>query len=48
MKFLFILIYKTEVNNINGFFDRRELTLHEADLLNHYLTDTIWVMPPNY
>ena len=48
MKQVYILIFKTEVNNINGFFDRKELMLHEANNFNSNLNDTIWVLTPNY
>lgn len=48
MKFVFILIFKSELNNINGFFDRQEMYLHEASHKNEDLTDTIWVLEPNY
>jgi hypothetical protein len=48
MKLIFILVFKHEVNNINGFFDRKEMYLHEAANLNSDLTNTVWVITPNY
>ena len=48
MKQVFILIDKTEVNNINGFYDRKEMMQHDADRLNAAITNnTIWVLTPN-
>ena len=48
MKQVFILIDKTEVNNINGFYDRKEMMQHDADRLNADITNnTIWVLTPN-
>ena len=48
MKQVFILIFKSEIDKINGFFDRREMYQYEANNLNTDLTDTIWVLTPNY
>jgi hypothetical protein len=48
MKQVFILIEKTEVNNINGFYDRQEMARSKADNLNSELKNTIWVLQPNY
>ena len=51
MKQIFILIYKSEVKNyktVDGFFDRREMLQYEADNLNSDLTDTVWILTPNY
>ena len=49
MKQVFILIEKTEVNNINGFYDRKEMMQHEAERLNSIIAnDTIWVLMPNH
>lgn len=48
MKQVFILIEKSEMKNINGFYDRKEMTQYEADNLNSELTNTIWVLTPNY
>ena len=48
MKQVFILIEKTEINNINGFYNRKELRLSEAVNLNSELKNTIWVLQPNY
>jgi hypothetical protein len=47
MKQIYILIFTSEVNNINGFFDRKEMLLHEAVNRNSELTDLIWVLTPN-
>ncbi len=48
MKQVFILILKSDINNVNGFFDRREMMQYEADNLNSQLTDLVWVLTPNY
>lgn len=48
MKQIFILIEKSEVNNINGFYDRREMYQYEADNLNSKLIRLIWILQPNY
>lgn len=48
MKQIFILIYKSEANSINGFFDRKVMMAYEAENLNSDLTDLIWVLEPNY
>ena len=51
MKFIYILVFKYEAQNsqsINGFFDRKEMMMHEADNLNSDLTDTIWIITPEY
>ena len=47
MKQVFILIEKTEVNNICGFYDRRVMMAYEAENLNSDLSTTIWVLQPN-
>lgn len=47
MKQIFILIGKSEIKNITGFYDRKEMMAHEADNLNQDLKDTIWVLQPN-
>ena len=48
MKQVFILIEKSEVENVNGFYNRKELFQFEADNLNAYLSNLIWVLQPNY
>jgi len=48
MKQIFILIYKSEINNANGFFERREMTNNDALNLNLDLTDLVWILQPNY
>jgi hypothetical protein len=48
MKFIYILIEKTELNNINGFYDRKVMMQHEAQNLNEDLDRLIWVLQPNY
>jgi len=48
MKQVFILIWKAEVNNVTGFFERRTMLQYEADNLNSKLTDLIWILQPNY
>ncbi len=48
MKQVFILIEKSEVNNINGFYERKEMMQYEADNLNSNLTNLVWVLCPNY
>ena len=48
MKQVFILIEKREVNNITGFYGRKEMMQFEADNLNRKLKNTIWVLQPNY
>jgi hypothetical protein len=49
MKFVFILIDKRDVSNIGlGFYDRKEMMLHEAENLNADLESVIWVLQPNY
>jgi hypothetical protein len=49
MKFVFILIDKRDVSNIGlGFYDRKEMMLHEAENLNANLKSVIWVLQPNY
>ena len=49
MKQIYILIFKSEIDNINGFFDRQELMAHEAQHLNSDRKDDgIWVLQPNY
>jgi hypothetical protein len=49
MKFIFILIDKTETKNVSGFYERKEMTLTEANHLNEDLTNgTIWILTPNY
>jgi hypothetical protein len=47
---VFILVYKTEINSINGFFDRKTITVSEAKKLNNEMAnkDLIWVLTPNY
>ena len=49
MKFIYILVFKHEAESkrYNGFFDRKEMYMYEADNLNSDLTDTIWVTTPN-
>ena len=47
MKMVYILIEKYELNNINGFYDRKEMMQHEAYNLNMSLKNTIWVLQPN-
>jgi hypothetical protein len=49
MKFIYILVFKHEAQNpqsINGFFDRKEMMMHEADNLNCDLKDIIWIITP--
>lgn len=48
MKQIFILIDKSEVDNITGFYDRREMTANQAAHLNSDLETTVWVLTPNY
>lgn len=48
MKQIFILIEKTDVKNIAGFYDRKEMTQQEAANINENLYDIIWVLQPNY
>ncbi len=51
MKQVFILIFKSEVNNYNsvdGFFNRKEMYQFEANNLNSDLDDLIWILTPNY
>ena len=48
MKQVFILIEKSEVKNINGFYDRKEMMQFEANNLNLDLVNTIWVLTPDY
>jgi len=48
MKQLFILIEKTEINNITDFYFRKEMHQFEIDILNTTLKSTIWVLQPNY
>ena len=48
MKQLFILIEKTEINNITDFYFRKEMHQFEVDILNTTLKSTIWVLQPNY
>ena len=50
MKFIYILVFKHEAKNphsVNGFFDRKEMYMHEAGNLNSELNDTIWIITPN-
>jgi len=46
MKFIYILVFKSDLKNLTGFFDRREMMLHEAEHLNNELTDLIWIQQP--
>ena len=46
MKKVFILIEKKEVNNINGFYDRKEMMQHEADNLNSELKNLLQIKSP--
>lgn len=48
MKQVFILIEKTEINNITDFYFRKEMQQFEADILNTTLNTTIWVLQPNF
>jgi hypothetical protein len=51
MKQIFILVFKHEATNpqnINSFFDRKEMQIHEAERLNDNLKNTIWILTPNY
>lgn len=49
MKQVFILIEKSEVNNIGlGFYDRKEMMAYEAANLNADLKTTVWILQPNY
>jgi len=46
-KFIFILIDKRDINNINGFFDRKTMTEIESNELNAKLKSLVWVKTPN-
>jgi hypothetical protein len=48
MKQVFILIEKNEINNINDFYGRQEMTRSQADNLNSELKNIIWILQPNY
>ena len=48
MKKVFILIEKSEINNIRAFYNRKEMFEFEAINLNADLKNTIWVLMPNY
>jgi len=54
MKQVFILIEKWEINNVTDFYERREMTQSQADLLNEDLNESVhtknlkWVLQPNY
>jgi hypothetical protein len=47
MKQVFILIYKSDINHINSFFDRKEMTHTEAEHRNCDLKSMVWVLQPN-
>ena len=49
MKKVYILIEKSEMKNINGFYDRKEMYSYEAINLNLDLdlTNLVWVLQPN-
>ena len=47
MKKVYILIEKSEMKNINGFYDRIEMYSYEAINLNLDLTNLVWVLQPN-
>ena len=47
MKKVYILIEKSEMKNINGFYDRKEMYIYEAINLNLDLTNLVWVLQPN-
>ena len=52
MKQEFILIDKSEVNNLTGFFDRKEMYQYQADNKNKDLEEAgctlIWILQPNF
>ena len=51
MKFIYILVFNHEAKNpqsITGCFDKKEMYMYEADNLNSDLTDTIWIINPEY
>lgn len=47
MKQVFILIYKSDINNINSYFERKEMTATEAAHRNADLKSMVWVLEPN-
>lgn len=48
MKQVFILIEKSEINQIDGFYDRKEMMQYEVTNLNLSLIKTVWVLQPNF
>lgn len=47
MKFIYILVWKFEMNKPTGFFDRKVLLPHEALSLNENVSqDLIWIEMP--
>lgn len=51
MKFIYVLVFKYQAKNpqsITGCFDKKEMYMYEADNLNSDLTDTIWIINPEY